>query len=280
MKIGEALSGAAFNTATKPDASTDTQIRILVLGDVIKPQGAKYVASKLREIRKAENADVAIVNAENTGRHNEFDPECAELLLSSGADILTGGNHSLRSKNIQKFFEEHKYAIRPLNYPPLCPGNGYVTARLKTGLKLLVINVAGQVFMDPADSPFYATERVLKSVDHDICVVDFHGEATSEKAAFARYFDGRVHVTFGTHTHVPTADEQILPLGSGFITDVGMCGVENSIIGMNSETVIDRYIRKTNNYAELPDETPSIMGAVFTFSMKHKRVIDVKRIKY
>lgn len=270
----------AFGQTQYNGADVGTEVRILALGDVIKQQGTKRVAAELRDIRKKERADVVIVNAENTGKYNEFDPECAELLFSAGADILTGGNHSLRGKNIQKYYEDHQYALRPLNYPPLCPGNGYAVMRLKTGLKLLVINVVGQVFMDPADSPFYAVDRVLKSVEHDICVVDFHGEATSEKAAFARYFDGRVHVTFGTHTHVPTADEQILPLGSGFITDLGMCGVENSIIGMNSDTVISKYIKKTNTYADLPDETPALMGAVFTFSTRFGRVTEVRRIKY
>jgi hypothetical protein len=152
----------------------------------------------------------------------------AELLFESGADVLTGGNHSFRRYAIFDLLEDEECVLRPLNFPPSSPGNGYCIVPVKNGLRALVISVCGQVFMDPVDSPFYAVERVLEAQKgkYDIAICDFHGEATSEKQAFMHHFDGRLQIVFGTHTHVQTADERLTSRGSGYISDIGMCGSE------------------------------------------------------
>ena len=253
---------------------------VLTLGDVAGTAALDYVCSKLRKIKLLCGADVVIVNGENASKSGGLDGEDAKRLLSSGADVVTGGNHTLRGRRIAEAMEEYPEILRPINYQDSCPGKGYTTVTVKNGIKLLVVNVAGQIYMDPADSPFICTERVLKSEEYDVCIADIHAEATSEKAAFARYFDGRINFTFGTHTHVQTADETYLPKGSGFITDLGMCGPVDSILGTEPQVVIDRMVKR--NFAPFTKATGEIKicGAVVTIDLETGYVSSIKRIQY
>ena len=196
-------------------------IRILCLGDVVGEEGVRFLESdgRLRKLIAARKADLVIVNGENSAPGNGISGDSAERLLDAGADVITGGNHTWKQRDVYRMLDDGDALLRPCNYPPEAPGMGYLIA-------------AGVVYMDPVTPPAEAVERILKSErgNYDFSVCDLHGEATSEKLFFARYFDGRLSAVFGTHTHVQTADEQVLPGGTGYITDVGMCGSMNGIL--------------------------------------------------
>ncbi|PKM61078.1 MAG: TIGR00282 family metallophosphoesterase [Firmicutes bacterium HGW-Firmicutes-21] len=257
-------------------------MRIIAIGDVVGSNGTEYALKLIRKIRNAEKGDLVIVNAENASPGNGLDTKSAEALLGSGADVITGGNHTLRRHEVFDFLDENSNTVRPLNLPPSAPGKGFTIIRACEGLRVMVMNVLGQVFMDPADNPFTAADRLLAEQEgnYDLCICDIHAEATSEKAAFARYFDGRIQVIFGTHTHVQTADERILPKGSGFITDLGMCGPVESILGTKPEPVIKNFVTRVHDRFEAGEGEIKLCGAVFEIDTAKKCVKSVKRIKY
>ncbi len=257
-------------------------LRILAVGDVFGTPGLEFVRKNLRRIKNLEKADLVIVNAENVHDGSGLDRNDASLLFESGADVLTGGNHSFRRYAIFDLLEEEETVLRPLNFPPNSPGNGFCILPVKNGLRAMVISVCGQVFMDPADSPFTAVERLLEAQKgrYDIAICDFHGEATSEKLAFMHVFDGRLQVVFGTHTHVPTADERLTPRGSGYISDLGMCGSEDSVIGVTYETAVPRFTQNVRMKGIPAKENVALCGAVFEIDEKTLYCTSVKRIKY
>jgi len=257
-------------------------IKILAVGDVFGAPGCEFVRKHLRKIKNLEQADLVIVNAENSHEGNGTDRYEADLLFESGADVLTGGNHSFRRYALMDFIDSEPFILRPLNFPVGSPGNGYCIIPIKNGLRAMVISVCGQVFMDPMDSPFTAVSRILEKEKgrYDIAICDFHGEATSEKLAFAHYFDGKIQVIFGTHTHVQTADERLTPKGGGYISDIGMCGSEDSIIGVSYETAVPRYTQNIRMKGIPAKENLTLRGAVFTIDEKTLYCTDVKRIKY
>ena len=203
------------------------------------------------------------------------------LLLASGADVLTGGNHTLRRYDFFDMLNEHDCVLRPLNYPPAAPGKGFTILRGPEGLRILVLSLCGQVFMGPADNPFTAAERLLAEQRgrYDIAVADLHAEATSEKLAFAHRFDGEIQIMFGTHTHVQTADEQLLDKGSGYITDLGMCGDAGGVLGVKSECVVSDFTTKVHMRFEGSEGNFAACGALFTLDTRTRCVTDVKRIR-
>ena len=257
-------------------------IKILAVGDVFGAPGCEFVRKHLRRIKNLEGADVVIVNGENSHDGNGMDRYEADLLFESGADVITGGNHTFRRYALMDFIEDEPCILRPLNFPPSAPGNGYCIIPVKNGLRMLVISVCGQVFMDPMDSPFVAVDRLLERLNgkYDFAVCDFHGEATSEKQAFAHVFDGRIQVIFGTHTHVQTADERLTPKGGGYISDIGMCGSDDSVIGVSYATAISRFTDYVRMKGVAEKENISLCGAVFTIDEKTLYCTEVKRIKY
>ena len=258
-------------------------MRILAVGDVQFPSGAEYVASALPAIKRAEKADFVIVNGENTADNSALDERCARLLLASGADVITGGNHTLRRPEVYDFLDEcSDTVIRPLNLPESAPGRGWTILPVCEGLRLLVINVMGQVMMDPCDNPFAAADRLLESKKglYDLAVCDIHAEATSEKTAFAYYFNGRISCIFGTHTHVQTADERLLDRGTGYITDIGMCGTEDSVIGAEPTPAVNRFITRTFSRKKQPSGKMIICGALFETDNRTGYCVSVNRIKY
>lgn len=257
-------------------------IKILAVGDVFGAPGCEFARKYLRKIKNAEGADLVIVNAENSCGGNGTDRAEVQLLFDSGADVLTGGNHSFRRYALMDFIDNEPYVLRPLNFPAGSPGEGYCIIPIKNGLKALVISVCGQVFMDPVDSPFTAVNRLLEEQkgNYDIAICDFHAEATSEKLAFAHIFDGRIQIIYGTHTHVQTADERLTPRGGGYISDIGMVGSEESIIGVSYDTAVSRFTRNVRMKGIAEKENVTLRGALFTIDENTLYCTDVKRIIY
>ncbi len=242
-------------------------MRILFLGDIVGRTGREAVAAALPRLRAALALDLAIVNAENASHGFGLAPEMARALFEAGADVLTLGNHAWDRREIVSYIAATPRLLRPLNFPPGTPGAGSVVVSLADGRRALVANVMGRLFMDPLDCPFRATEELLAR--HPLgrmvtaAVIDLHAEASSEKAAFAHAFDGRVSLVVGTHTHVPSADHRVLPGGTAFQTDAGMCGDYDSVIGMQKEAAIARFVRKLPGERLAPAEGEATLCGLF-----------------
>ena len=210
-------------------------MRILFVGDVVAPQGCEHLRRVLPRFRKEHNIDFTIVNGENSAQGNGILPGSCDYILDSGADLITTGNHALRRVEIEKYFDnENIPLIRPANFHRTAPGRGYCILE-KQGKRLCVINLMGRVYMDGAENPFDEAERIIaemKAQGIRNILVDFHCEATSEKQVMGYFLDGRVSAVLGTHTHVQTADERILGGGTAYITDTGMTGVIDSVLGV------------------------------------------------
>ncbi len=231
-------------------------MRILFIGDVVSGAGTNFLLDNLWNIRKECSADVVIANGENSADGNGILPFSADRLFSAGVDIITGGNHSFRRKEIYSYIDEHEYLLRPANYPTDVPGCGYCIYTTDKGEKLAVISMLGTYMLDSFDCPFKTADRLIEKLEaetHNI-IIDFHAEATSEKRALAEYVSGKVSAVVGTHTHVQTADEKLLPGHTGFITDAGMTGVIDSILGVKKEDVIYRFTTR------MPTRFNSAMG--------------------
>ena len=228
-------------------------MRIMFIGDISGASGREHIERNLRKLKTEYRAELVVANAENSAHGHGANLEIVKNLELAGIDFFTMGNHTF-NKNAQELFDGFSNIVRPANYPPNLPGEG--SGIFDTGtFRLGVINVQGRVYMDPIDSPFTAAEKELDKIKDkcDAVIVDFHAEATSEKAALAHYLDGRVAAVLGTHTHVQTADEQILPGGTAFITDVGMTGPQNSILGVETSIIVDRFARLENKKFEMAD---------------------------
>lgn len=219
-------------------------MKILVIGDIVGRTGRQLVQRLLPELREKYGPALVIANGENAAGGAGITPAIARELFGYGIDVITSGNHIWDKKEIIPFFDQEERLIRPENYPAGTPGRGWVVVRSSSGIPVAVTNFAGRTFMDNLDCPFRCADTLLSSLQEQarIILVDFHGEATSEKQAFGWYLDGRVSAVFGTHTHVQTADERILTKGTGYITDIGMTGPAEGIIGVERETVLKRFL--------------------------------------
>jgi metallophosphoesterase (TIGR00282 family) len=242
-------------------------MRILFLGDIVGRGGRDAVAAALPGYRRRLRLDVVIANAENASHGFGLSPEMARTLFEAGADVVTLGNHAWDRREIIPFIATEKRVIRPLNFPPGTPGAGSVILTLADGRRALVVNAMGRLFMETLDCPFRATEELMirqkLGANLQAAVVDFHAEATSEKEAFAHSFDGRLSLVVGTHTHVPTADHQILEKGTGYMTDAGMCGAYDSVIGMAKAGAAERFWRKMPGERLQPAEGDITISGVF-----------------
>ena len=216
-------------------------MNILCIGDVVGQAGSEHLRKMLPGLKRRLEADICIVNGENAAEGNGITPAAAERLFDAGADVVTGGNHTFRRPEFYEYLDTHPAAIRPANLPASAPGHGmYIVDRGR--YQVAVINLMGVVYMDPIGCPFETLDRLLNEAGNPKYVlVDFHAEATAEKKALAFYADGRISALFGTHTHVPTADEQILPKGTGYITDLGMTGAKESVLGIVPKQSIARF---------------------------------------
>lgn len=220
-------------------------MKILTIGDVVGNNGCEFLRQNLPAFKRTKGIDMVIANGENSSDGNGITPASAKHLFDSGVDVITLGNHTYRRKEIYEYLDETENIIRPLNFPGSAPGHGYCIYDMGR-TQVAVVNLMGQIYIDTGlDSPFEAFDRLLKEQDiPKICIVDFHGEATGEKRAFGYYADGRASAIFGTHTHVPTADECVLPGGTGYISDAGMTGTIESVLGVKPELVIKKLTTK------------------------------------
>ncbi len=223
-------------------------MRILFLGDVVGRSGRDAVVAALPGLRAGLRAELVVVNGENASHGFGLAPDMAQAILRAGADVITLGNHSWDRKELIPFIAQEPRVVRPLNYPPGTPGAGSYVVVLADGRRALVLNAMGRLFMDPLDCPFRGTAELLAryklGASVAAVVADFHTEATSEKMAYAHSFDGSVSLVVGTHTHCPSADHQILPGGTAFQSDAGMCGDYDSVIGMAKQGAAARFWHK------------------------------------
>ena len=223
-------------------------MRLLFLGDVVGRSGRTAVVEMLPKLRERYRLDFVVVNGENAAGGFGITEDILQDLLDAGADVVTGGNHSWDQREALVFIERHDRLLRPLNFPPGTPGRGAGHFKARNGADVLVVNAMGRVFMDPLECPFRAVDSQITACPlgqgADAILVDMHAEATSEKQAMGVFLDGRVSVVVGTHTHVPTADWRVLPKGTAFMTDAGMCGAYTSIIGMDTEEPLSRFLSK------------------------------------
>jgi metallophosphoesterase (TIGR00282 family) len=223
-------------------------MRILFLGDVVGRPGRVAVMEQLPALRERYALDFVVVNGENAAGGFGITEPILNELLDAGADVVTTGNHVFDQREALVFIERHDRLLRPLNFPPGTPGKGAGLFKAKSGAEVLVINAQGRVFMADLDDPFRAVERELEACGlksgADAILIDFHAEATSEKEALGHFVDGRATAVIGTHTHVPTADEQILNKGTAYVSDAGMCGDFDSVLGMDKEEPLQRFLTK------------------------------------
>ncbi len=256
-------------------------MKILAIGDVVGTKTVAYLREKLWDKRRSLGVDFVIANGENASDIHGICSADAEELLSAGVDMITLGNHSFGRRDICAMLGDSECIIRPANYPPMVPGSGASILNI-CGWRVLCLNVLGTAFMEALACPFTTVERILarEEGNYDVSILDVHAESTSEKIALGRYFDGKINIIFGTHTHVPTADERILPLGSGYITDVGMSGPVNGIIGSEAQGVIDRMRTKMPVHFRVADGPIEVNAALFTFDTDKRLVTAVERVKF
>lgn len=254
-------------------------MKILAIGDVVGTNGCECLRRILPAYRRLNGIDLCIVNGENSAQGNGILPQSAEHLLTSGADIITTGNHAFRRFEIYNKFDEEGYPlIRPANFYRTAPGKGYYIID-KGFMKIAVINLAGTVYLENNDNPFDCIDRILGEVsDCRIKLVDFHAEATAEKRAMGFYLDGKVSAIFGTHTHVQTNDAQVLPNGTGYITDIGMTGPVQSVLGVTPSLAIEKIRTNLPVRFENPDGECRMEGCIFEIDNKTGKTLSAEAV--
>ena len=253
--------------------------KVIFLGDTVGPASVEYVAKNLWKLRKEYDVDAAVVNGENCAAGNGIDKDGVSRLISGGADVVTTGNHVFKRFEAERLLEDEPRVLRPANFPPSVSGSGFSIVDTGRG-RLLIINLLGIINMEPLGDPFACADKILKENEgkYDYSFIDFHAEATSEKAALAFYLDGRVGAVAGTHTHVQTADEQILPGGTAFITDVGMCGSMNGVLGIKTECILHKFMIHTPVRFEEAKGDEALHGAVFEIDAASGKCLSVETI--
>lgn len=257
-------------------------MRIFLIGDIVGNGGVEYLRTHLGSIKKLKNIDFVVANAENsTPVGKGISKEVANTLYSCGVDVMTMGNHTFNNKEIYELFEDNFPVIRPANMPPMTEGEGYVISEAN-GYKIAVISLLGRVFMENMDCPFRTADKIIDIVKDksDIIIVDIHAEATSEKLAMGYYLDGKVSVVFGTHTHVQTADEKILENGTAYITDVGMTGCHDGVLGVKKEIIIKKFLTSLPQRHETVNENPTLNGLIVDVDESTGKATNVERIQF
>jgi len=254
-------------------------MRILFVGDVVGAPGRRIVRTRLKSLKKELGADLTIVNGENAAGGAGLTSATAEELFAAGAEVITTGNHVWDKREVLGLLERDPRVLRPDNYPAGSPGRGILVVE-RSGCKVAVVNLMGRVFMPLTDDPFAASDRLLAELSDEVrvVVVDFHAEATSEKSAFAWSLDGRVSAVLGTHTHVATADARILPGGTAFITDVGMTGPFDSVIGVRKEQAIERFRTSRSIPYETADGDVRLAGVIVDVDPESGRATAIERV--
>jgi 2',3'-cyclic-nucleotide 2'-phosphodiesterase len=239
-------------------------MNILFIGDIVGAPGRRAVAELLPRAVDRYRIDLVVANGENASGGIGITPQVADEFLSQGVDVLTSGNHIWKHKEILPYLEDTDRLLRPANYPPEAPGRGLAIVETAAGQSVAILNLEGRVFMNALECPFRTADRVLETLSPHVKVilVDMHAEATSEKQALGWYLDGRVSAVVGTHTHVQTADERILPGGTGYISDVGMTGPVDSVIGMKREIIMERFLTQRPQPFKVATQNMQLQGVV------------------
>ncbi len=255
------------------------RIRILALGDVIGRPGRDALTRRLPDLLKKEEVDLCIVNGENVANGSGLFPNDVDAILAAGAHVITTGDHVWRRREVMKVFAQEARIIRPGNLPSECPGKGIAWVVVR-GVQVAVINLIGRVFMDPVDCPFKAADKLVAEASSKakIVAIDFHAEATSEKIAMGWYLDGRTSFVFGTHTHIPTADERVLPKGTAYVTDLGMTGPYDSVIGRTKESVLYNFTTRMHTRFDVAEGDVRLSGALATIESENGRAVEVRRV--
>lgn len=255
-------------------------MRILLIGDIVGKPGVKIVTDALPALRRREAIDLVIANAENSADGSGISPSIYRKLIAAGVDCVTLGDHIYRRSEIGPILQSETNILKPANFPPSAPGRGWTVVRTAAGVPAAVISLMGRVFMRPVDCPWQAIDRVLAEIPAEtvIRVVDFHGEATSDKQLMGRYVDGRVTAVLGTHTHVTTADEQILPGGTAFQCDVGMTGPHESILGRRIDRVLETTITFQPTMFDVATGDVRLCGTIVDADEQTGRATGIRRL--
>lgn len=256
-------------------------MNVLFVGDIVAKPGRRVLFDNLEDIRSRHSVDLVIVNVENAAGGFGITEDLADEFRNRGVDVMTTGNHVWDKSEALEFIANSSDLIRPANYPEGTPGAGWTVTTLKDGNRVGVVNVMGAVFMHPTlDCPFRSVDAVLEEMPSDLngIIVDFHAEATSEKVAMGWHLDGRVSAVLGTHTHIPTADERVLPAGTAFLTDAGMTGCYDSVIGMDVGRTLKRFVHKTPMRLEVARGKGTLRGAVISIDPQTGLSTHIERV--
>lgn len=256
-------------------------MRFLIIGDIVGNSGVEYLQQHLDSIKKLNKIDFVIANGENsTPVGKGINKAVAQTLYNCGVDVITMGNHTFNNYEISKLFEEDFPVIRPANLPPETAGEGYTITDF-FGTKIAVINLLGRVYMECVDCPFRTADSIIEKIKNeaDIIIVDFHAEATSEKKAMGFYLDGRVSAVFGTHTHVQTADEKVLDGGTAYISDIGMTGCHDSILGVKKDIIIKRFLTSLPQRHEIENGIASMEAVIIDIDETTGKSTNIERLQ-
>jgi metallophosphoesterase (TIGR00282 family) len=259
---------------------TDNKIKLLFLGDIIGKPGRRVVKEYLSQ--QAPAVDLIVANVENAAHGFGVSESNLQELTQAGVNVFTGGNHTFDRKEIFEFIDRTPHLLRPANYPEGTAGKGSYIAKTSKGVEVGIINIIGRVFMEPLASPFLVADKLINEMKDraNIIFVDFHAEATAEKVAMGWHLDGKVSAMVGTHTHVQTADERVLPKGTGYLTDAGCCGPRDGVIGMDQQGVFRRMIEQLPARFEVAEGTAELRGVVFTIDVATGKTVGVERVRY
>lgn len=256
-------------------------VNILFIGDIVGKPGRKVIREVLRPLKERFRIDLVVANGENASGGIGISIKGADELLSAGIDVLTSGNHIWKKKEIVDYIQQNPDLIRPANFPPGTPGKGFVVKETRSGRRIAVLNLLGRTFMEAVDCPFRKAieERDRLIQESSIILVDFHAEATSEKMALGWYLDGKVSAVLGTHTHIQTADERILPQGTAYITDVGMTGPIDSVIGVKKDLAIERFLTQMPYKFEVAKRDLALEGVLLSIDPETGKALEISRIR-
>ncbi len=256
------------------------KFKVLALGDVIGSAGQRAVVAACAGLKRRHNADMVIVNGENAVEGFGIDEATAQRLFAAGADVITTGNHVWQQKSVMSYLDREDRILRPANYPGANPGHGFCVLDVR-GVSVAVLNLQGRVRMPVIDCPFRTARDLIRKIKSKakIFILDFHAEATEEKEALGAYLDGEVSLIFGTHTHVQTTDERILPGGTAFLTDIGACGPHDSVIGFKSDVSVRRSLTQLPLKNEVSDATARIHGLVLSLDPVTGKALEIERIQ-
>lgn len=256
-------------------------VTILFIGDIVGKAGRRAVKAIVPDIIRQRQVTVVIANGENAAAGMGITPQIAEEFFNAGIHVITSGNHIWQQKEIIEYIRKEKRLLRPLNFPPETPGAGSCVVTLPEGKTIAVVNVIGRVFMEAYACPFRTIEQEIEQLRRqtNVIVVDLHAEATAEKQAVGWYFDGKVSAVLGTHTHVQTADERILPKGTAYITDVGMTGAMDAVIGVKKELALQKFLTYMPVRFECSTENPSLNAVLITCDAENGRAGQIERLQ-